>query len=176
MGADEPSVHPSTRVEDPGELLAGFLDGYRDAVLRKLDGLTDEQLRGSVLPSGWSPLGLVKHLTYMERRWLCWGFAGEDVGTVWGDSDPNDPDGPWYVADSDTADSLLAAFDEQAGRSRRILAAHGLTERAVPGPRFDGQEQVPTLGWILCHVLQEYARHVGQLDVVRELIDGGVGE
>jgi uncharacterized protein DUF664 len=66
-------------VSDPRELLLGYLDWYRDALLRKIDGLSDERLRSPVEPLGWSPLGLVRHLGRVERRWMRWGFAAEDV-------------------------------------------------------------------------------------------------
>jgi len=167
---------PATSIQDPSELIAGYLDTYRDTLLRKIAGLTPEQLRGSILPSGWSPIGLVKHLTYVERRWLRWGFAGEDIGVVWGDSDPNNPDGPWYVGADETPDAIIDAFHDEITRCRQIIAAHDIRERGVPSDRFDADQPIPTLGWILLHLIQEYARHVGQLDVVRELLDGEVGE
>jgi uncharacterized damage-inducible protein DinB len=176
MPNEDEFAEPATDITDPGELLAGYLDTYRDALLRKLDGLPPEALRTSILPSGWTPIALVKHLTYVERRWLRWGFAGEDIDRVWGDSDPNNPDGPWFVAETESDDDVIAAFHEEAARCRRLIAAHAVTERGVPGDRFDADKPVPTLGWILLHLIQEYARHVGQLDVVRELTDGSVGE
>jgi hypothetical protein len=85
---------PPETLTDPRELLVGYLDWYRDAVLRKLDGLGEEELRRSRLPSGWTPLALLKHLAGVERRWFRWGFAGERVG------DPDvefGPDGRWHV-------------------------------------------------------------------------------
>lgn len=177
MAATEESfVRPSTAVTDPGELLAGYLDGYRTALLRKVRDLPEERLRASVLPSGWTPLGLVWHLRNVDRRWLRWGFAGEDLADVWADHDPADPDGPWHVPEALSAADVLREYREEAERCRRVIAGHALTERAVPGPRFEPGEPVPTLGWILLHLLQEYARHLGHLDVARELTDGTTGE
>ena len=75
----EPPPEPSETLTDPRELLTGYLDWYREAVLRKLDGLPEEELRRSRLPSGWTPLALLRHLTGVERRWIRWGFAGERV-------------------------------------------------------------------------------------------------
>jgi uncharacterized damage-inducible protein DinB len=176
--ANEPDAlaEPSTSIDDPGELLAGFLDCYRDALLRKVAGLGEEDLRASRLPSGWSPLSLVKHLTYVERRWLRWGFAAEEFDDPWGDSDPDRPDGPWLVTDSETSVEIMAAYRAEIQRCREVVTAAGISQRASAGGRFDADQPIPTLGWILCHLIQEYARHVGQLDVVRELIDGVVGE
>lgn len=176
MADTEAFVRPPTAVADPGELVAGYLGGYRDALLHKVSGLSERELRTASLPSGWTPLGLVWHLRNVDRRWLRWGFAGEDVRDPWPDDDPDDPDGPWYVPDTLSAADVLREYREEAERCRRVVAGHALTERAVPGPRFEPGEPVPTLGWILLHLLQEYARHLGHLDVVRELADGTVGE
>jgi uncharacterized damage-inducible protein DinB len=169
----EPSLEPPDTLTDPRDLLVGYLDFYRDALLRKLDGLSEQQLRTSSLPSGWTPLELLKHLAYVERRWLRWGFTAEQVEKPWGD---NGPDDRWHVADEETADDIKALFLDECERSRQIVAAAQLTDTARSGGRFNPPESSPTLIWILFHVLQEYARHVGQLDVVRELADGIVGE
>jgi uncharacterized damage-inducible protein DinB len=168
-------IEPSVRVADPGELLAGFLDAARDGVLRKLGGVPEAELRRSRLPSGWTALELLKHLTYMERRWLCWGFLAEPVEDPWGDS-AGDPDGRWTVRDDETLEQLVEAFHDQCRRSRQVVTGAGLSDRARVGGRFRTPDDAPTLGWILLHVLQEHERHLGHLDVVRELTDGAVGE
>lgn len=169
-------TEPPRAVSDPQELLAGQLDYYRDTLLRKLDGLDEGELRSSRLPSGWSPLELLRHLTHVERRWLCWGFAAEQVPGPWGDGEGGVPDGRWFVPEGTTTARLREEFAAQCARSREIAAGAGLEDRAAVGGRFPAPEDAPTLGWILLHLLQEYARHVGQLDVVRELTDGVVGE
>jgi hypothetical protein len=162
---------PPQSLADPAELLAAYLDYFRSAVLRKLEGLSDEQLRTSALPSGWTPLELLKHLAWVELRWLQWGFAGEPVSEPWGD---RGPDGRWLVGPQETASAVREFFLEQCERSRAITGAAQLTDRAPPGGRFKGEP--PVLAWILFHVLQEYARHAGHLDVARELADGSTGE
>ncbi len=173
--AESPPLPPGT-LADPRELLAGFLDFHRAAVLRKLDGLSERDLRTSRLPSGWTPLDLLKHLAYVERRWMRWGFAGEQVDRPWGDNENADPDAGWHVGADETAASVRAFYLEQCERSRRIAAAAGLSQRAATGGRFPAPGPAPTLIWIQFHLLQEYARHVGQLDVARELADGIIGE
>ncbi len=70
---------PGVCVSDPRELLLGYLDWYREALMRKLAGLSDAQLRAPVAPLGWSPLGMVRHLGWVERRWMRWEFAAEAV-------------------------------------------------------------------------------------------------
>lgn len=163
---------PGVNVSDPYELLLSYLDWYREALLRKLDGLTDAQLRTPVEPLGWSPLGLVKHLGWVERRWMRWGFAAEDVVAY----DPDGDAAEWRIPAAEATESVLSGYFEEVRRSRMLMAQAGLGEQARTGGRFPTPEQAPTLGRILFHLLQEYARHVGQLDVARELIDGQTGE
>jgi hypothetical protein len=172
----EPPPDPPWTLTDPRELLTVYLDFYRDAVLRKLDGLSEKQLRSSPLPSGWTPLELLKHLAYVETRWLRWGFAAEQVAEPWGDRGPADPgpEGRWHVGDDETFDDVRAFFLDACERSRRIVAAANLDDVARAGGRFDSSP--PSLIRILFHLMQEYARHTGHLDVVRELTDGVVGE
>lgn len=163
---------PPRSLEDPREILLQQLSYYRATLLAKLDGLSDDQLTTSILPSGWSPLGLLKHLVFVERRWMRWGFEAEQVPDPWGDHDP-DSDG-WLLGPEDTLHVLTERLDAIAARTEAVASKAELTERARLGGRFSSDP--PTLGWILAHLLQEYARHVGHLDVVRELIDGSVGE
>jgi len=164
---------PSPNLADPKTLLAEYLDYYRNATLRKLDGMTDEQLRGSELPSGWTPLGLLNHLTHMERRWFRWGFVAEQIEQPWGGGPPGSD---WNVPADISYAELLEAFYAEAARSRAIVAAASLDQLAAVGGRFSELADCPTLAWTLFHVLQEYARHVGHLDIVRELADGALGE
>lgn len=164
-------LEPPTDLADPVELLVRYLDFYRATVLRKLEGLTDEQLRTSRVPSGWSPLGLVKHLAHVELRWMRWGFTGEEIAQPWGDPDVERAE---FVVDADTAEDVRAFYLEQCARSREITAAARLDDRMARWRV--ATLPTPTLAWILFHLLQEYARHVGHLDVVRELTDGVVGQ
>jgi len=169
-------VHkPSRDASDPKEILLGFLDYYRSVVGRKVTGLSEQDLRASRLPSGWTPLELVKHLVYMERRWLRWGFLAEQVADPHGDADDDER---WRVAEDETVTDLIAAMQLGGARTREIAAAANLDDLAAIGGRFsEGDERPrPTLAWVLTYVLQEYARHAGHLDVARELVDGSTGE
>src|SRR5207244_5493695 len=129
----------------------------------------------SRVPSGWTPLELVKHLTYMEERWLRWGFMAEKIQSQYGDEDEA---GRWQVAPEETAAELIGALHAVGERTRRIVSQAELTDIAAPGGRFSEGDSGPrpTLGWILMYVLQEYARHAGHLDIARELIDHATGE
>jgi uncharacterized damage-inducible protein DinB len=174
-----PPGEPSETIADPRELLAGYLDYYRQTILRKLDGLPDSELRRSRLPSGWTPLELLKHLAGVERRWMRWGFAAERIDEPWIEhalDARRQPEGRWEVGPEETADDVRALFLDECARSRRIVAGARLDDTAAGGGRFNPPGPHPTLAWILFHVLQEYARHAGHLDAVRELADGTVGE
>jgi hypothetical protein len=163
----EPASTPDLR-----GLLLDYLDFFRGVVATKLDGLPSADLTGSRVPSGWTPSGLVHHLVNVERRWLVWGFLGEQVEDPWRDADEN---GGWVTLDRSAAD-LRLMLDEAAARTRAVVEAHQLTDVARPGGRFADAASAPQLHWILLHLLQEYARHTGHLDIARELVDGSVGE
>ncbi len=163
---------PGVGVSDPRALLLGYLDWYREALVRKIARLSDTQLRTPVAPLGWSPLGMIRHLGWVERRWMRWGFAAEEVVAY----PPGGDQDEWRVPAEASTDSVMAAYFDEVQRSRSLAARAGLSESARLGGRFKTPEQAPSLGRILFHLLQEYARHVGQLDVARELIDGETGE
>jgi uncharacterized damage-inducible protein DinB len=163
----EPTAPRTSRTE----VFLSYLEYFRSVVVDKLDGLTDEQLRTSRLPSGWAPLEVLVHLVHVERRWLVWGFEGEPVPDPWGDR----RDGRWHVPAGETLAGLVTALDRQAVRTREIVEAHELSDVGQPGQRWNGAPPA-TLERVLFHLVQEYARHAGHLDVVRELIDGRTGE
>jgi uncharacterized damage-inducible protein DinB len=166
-----PFPEPTRQFASSADVLLGYLDYFRSVFVHKLGGMSDDELRLSLLPSGWSPLQLLKHVIHVERRWLEWGFEGRDVEQPWGD----DRGGRWYVAPEETLGGLLALMDLQAAVSRAVVEAHDLSDVGEPGERWDGEDPA-SLERVMLHLIQEYARHAGHLDVVRELIDGHVGE
>jgi hypothetical protein len=169
----QPTAYPEPgSTPDLRGLLLQYLDFFRGVVARKLEGLSDADLAGSVVPSGWTPSGLVVHLVNVERRWLVWGFLGEPVDDPWRDAAD---EGGWITPEMPVSD-LRALLDEAAARTRAIVEAHQLNEVARVGGRFRDLDSAPQLQWILLHLLQEYARHTGHLDVARELVDGRTGE
>jgi len=163
---------PSIPADSRAKVFLRYLDYFRSRVIAKLRDLPLEELRNSRLPSGWSPLELVKHLRYMERRWLEWGFMGQPVPEPWGDQVD---DHRWALTDADTRESLIADLTAQAARSREIILAHELDAIGQPGERWAGADPA-NLERVLFHVMQEYARHLGHLDIVVELATGKVGE
>jgi uncharacterized damage-inducible protein DinB len=161
---------PQGGTADPAVLFARYLDFYRATVLSKLRALSPAELRTSRLPSGWTPVQLLSHLAHMERRWFVWGFLGEQVSDPWGD----ERDERWYVGEEVGLDQLAATLEAVGRRTSGVLAEHRLDEPGRPGGRFEAEP--PTLAWICFHVLQEYARHAGHLDVAVELAGGPQGE
>lgn len=162
---------PSASTVDPVTALLDYLDYFRAEIRRKVIGLDKRDLCTSRLPSGWTPLELIAHLVHMERRWLVWGLLGEAVTAPWGDQ--ND-DGFWHT-DLDVT-ILLDLLDDGGRRTSAIVRSHPAGGHAASGGRFPEGEAAPTLLAILLHVEQEYARHTGHLDIVREMCDGLTGE
>jgi uncharacterized damage-inducible protein DinB len=163
---------PDKGLTDPKALLLDYLDYFRSVIARKLAGLPEQELRTSRLPSGWTPLQLLKHLVYMERRWLRWGFLAEQVPDPWGD----EQDERWHVRPDETVADLVAAMHDGGRRTREIVTSAELGDLAAVGGRFSEDNPPPSLAWILVHVLEEYARHAGHLDIAREIADGAIGE
>lgn len=171
-GSKPPFPSPTMPRASRQEVFLSYLDYFRETVVEKVTGLSEEQLRSSRLPSGWTPLELVWHLTHVERRWLVWGVEGEPVAEPWGD----ERDGRWYVdPEQTTVAGLVEGLRAQGEVTRSVVQRHDLADVGRPGPRWDGADPA-TVERVLCHLLQEYARHVGHLDIVRELADEQVGE
>src|SRR5215469_7239047 len=166
-----PFPSPTIPVATRAEVLTGYLDYFRSRLVSKLRSLPPEALRASTLPSGWTPIELLKHLRYVERRWLEWGFDGRQGADLWGDQQ----DGRWHVGAQESLADLVEALHAQAATTAAIVAAHDLAEIGQPGERWNGAEPA-SLERVLFHLVQEYARHMGQLDVISELAGGDVGE
>lgn len=153
------------------ETLTGFLDWYRAVVERKVDGLTLDEATAVRTPTGMSPLGIVKHLGWVERGWFREVFAGEDFGPIdW----EGDNSAEFALGPDDTVDSILAFYRAEVDYSRRI-AAKSPSLDALSATATQFREHV-SLRWILVHMLEETARHAGHLDLMREAIDGTTGD
>ncbi|MET8307389.1 DUF664 domain-containing protein [Micromonospora sp. NPDC005173] len=162
---------PTTPAGSRTEVFLRYLDYFRESVAAKVSALRESELRCSRLPSGWTPLELLKHLRYVELRWIEWGFQGRDVAEPWGDRRED----RWYVAPDETRADLVAALRAQGAHTTTVVTAHDLAEIGAPGPRWNGADPA-SLERVLFHLVQEYARHLGHLDVVTELAGGPAGE
>ena len=152
------------------ETLTGALASARGHVLAQLEGLTEEQLRRAVAPSGWTPLGLVRHLTLSdERYWFEVVVAGGPLD-FW----PEGPNADWRVRSDDSADEVIGAYSAAITAADAIIARTDM-DSAPSSPEPDWEAaglSFPNLRSILVHVIVETSTHAGQLDIVRELIDG----
>jgi uncharacterized damage-inducible protein DinB len=150
---------------------AAYLDWVRADLAAAVLALPADQQRTSSLPSGWTPIELLSHVLHMEQRWFVWGFLGESVDEPWGDwtvEEPWDQDeARWVVADGVTAEDLARRLTAIGERTTAILRDFPLDATASRGGRFAADP--PSLEWICFHVLAEYARHAGQLDVALEV-------
>ncbi|CAM5325458.1 DinB family protein [Streptomyces viridifaciens] len=157
------------RTADERATLASFLDHQRDTLAMKCAGLTAAQLRTRVLePSGLSLLGLVRHLAEVERSWFRNVLDGEGRRGFW-----KHPDGTFAEFDVETADpeEAFAVWRRECDHTRELVAA--ATSLDVLGHH---GEEVFSLRWILTHMIEEYARHNGHADLLREHLDGTTGE
>ena len=159
------------RISDERLALEQWLDYHRATLQQKCAGLTAEQLkRRAVPPSALSLLGLVRHMTEVERWWFLMHANQQDVPF------PYDPDGTGADFDAiDDADAAanLAAYREEIEAARAATADKSL-DVVVPG-RGDHRERTRDIRWIYLHMIEEYARHNGHADLLREAIDGATG-
>jgi uncharacterized damage-inducible protein DinB len=156
---------PSATIFSEKQLMLAALNNQREHVLGILDGLSDEDLRRPVLPTGWSCLGLVRHLTVdVEEFWFRVVAAGEAV-------EPR-PAG-WQVGPGEPAQAVLDAYRRATERASAIIDALPIDAPPAfwPAEQF-GQWRLHNLGELLMHVITETACHAGHLDAARELIDG----
>lgn len=163
------------RIEPPltggeRETLRAYLDWHRATLAQKCEGLSDDDLRRrSMPPSSLSLLGLVRHMAEVERSWFRRVVDGEDVGLVW--SSEGEVQAAYEADGADRAEAF-AAWEAEVAQARRIERAARCLE--VTGvDRRDGTAY--SLRLVLLHVMQEYARHNGHADLIREGIDGVTG-
>jgi hypothetical protein len=159
---------PEKAADDELRLQWEFLDFLRATAVNKVAGLSRELAVATPMkPSpGMSILGVLKHLTAAERWWLSIEGGGRELPSLWDGS----PDPSWRVAGDDDPASVVAAYRAEWRRSAEALAGMGPADRSRRAP------SEFTVRWILTHLIQETARHVGHLDFLRELADGQVGE
>jgi uncharacterized damage-inducible protein DinB len=163
---------------DETATLLGFLDYQRATLAWKCEGLDVAGLQATVGRSPMTLGGMLKHLAYVEDWWCSRSLHGHGPRPPWDTVDwEADPDWDWHSAADDTPEQLHGLWQDAVTRSRSLVAqalADGglgqLARRAWP----DGT--APSLRWILCHLVEEYARHNGHADLIRESVDGSTGE
>ncbi|MEU5407196.1 DinB family protein [Nocardia asteroides] len=139
-------------------VLRGFLDYLRSSIAAKVEGAPEPQVRTAMVPSGTNLLGLLRHLTFVERA----TFLGDRV-THWQDT--------FRAAPTETVTDVVTAYREAIARADALL--DGCTDPAAPLPR--PGRPAPSVRWALTHMIEETGRHAGHADILRELIDGSTG-
>ncbi|GAA0628176.1 DinB family protein [Kutzneria viridogrisea] len=155
-----PDTPPPRTGSSETEVLRGFLDYLRASIAAKVDGAPEPQVRTAAVPSGTNLLGLLNHLTFVERSI----FLGDEV-TDW--------QATFQAAPADSVAEVLTRYREAVERANDVL--DGCADLAAPVPRPRPGRSAPSLRWALTHMIEETGRHAGHADILRELIDGATG-
>jgi uncharacterized damage-inducible protein DinB len=160
--------------------LLGFLEYQRGTLSWKTAGLSDEQLRSHLAPTTMTLGGILKHMALVEDYWFTNVIGERDLPEPWASHDEKEmPDWEWQSAAEDSAEYLRRLWEERCESSREVVRQElGDEPELALGrthPAWGGQGQV-SLRWVLVHMVEEYARHNGHADLLRESIDGETGE
>lgn len=152
------------------ETLLGFLQFLRKTAILKCDGLDEEQMRSTPTVSSISLLGMLKHLTIVERYWFRGVFLDADVDLPW---TAEDPDADWRHDEKDSGAIAIADYIAECALSDEVVANHDLDELAKWAK---SDEERVNLRYVMAHLIEETGRHCGHADIIRESIDGVAGE
>jgi uncharacterized damage-inducible protein DinB len=164
---------PATTGLNEREMLEAWLDYHRATLLWKCEGLSDDELRRrAVPPSNLTLLGLVRHMAEVERSWFRHLFAAENAPPhFYTDESPDDD---FDDLDSVSTEEAFAIWSRECERAREIARSAASLDELGQKKNKRGEEF--SLRWILTHMIEEYARHNGHADLLREAIDGATGE
>src|SRR3954453_4460116 len=155
--------------------LEQWLDYHRATLLHKCPGLTPDQLKQRSVPtSGLTLLGILRHMAYVERWWFRLHGAGEQLDLQF--STDEWPDADFEDLDSVPAADVLAAFENECESARKAVAGKSLDDVVTCGPEHHHRSHERDVRWLYLHMIEEYARHNGHADLLREAIDGTTGE
>ena len=175
---DEQGRREPPLAADEIDTLLGYLDYQRATLAWKCGGLDAAGLRATVGASSMTLGGMLKHLAYVEDSWFSRWLHGRDRQPPWDAVDWRaDPDWEWNSAAEDSPEQLFALWEDALARSRSLVAealADGGLDQLARRTWPDGRS--PSLRWILVHMIEEYARHNGHADLLRESVDGLTGE
>ncbi|MEH0421709.1 DinB family protein [Streptomyces sp. B21-083] len=172
MTTQVPRSEPAQNA-DERTMLEGWLDYHRQTLAWKCEGLADAQLRAaSVEPSELSLMGLVRHMAEVERSWFRRVLVAEDAGPIY--YSEQDPDGEFHLTEADTWAEAYGTWQAEIETARRNAAGFGLDDLSK-GRNRRGDEPF-NLRWIYTHMIEEYARHNGHADLLRERADGTTGD
>lgn len=158
---------------DERTMLEGWLDYHRQTLAWKCEGLSDAQLRiAAVEPSELSLMGLVRHMAEVERGWFRTVLVGDDRGPLYYSEE--DRDGEFHLTEADTWAEAYATWQAEIATARTHAADFGLDDLSKGRSRHSGKQF--NLRWIYTHMIEEYARHNGHADLIRERVDGATGD
>src|SRR3954463_5228275 len=177
MSEPTPQPSPTVAVSEVDSLVS-VLERNRSAFAWKTSELDETGLRATTAASAMTLGGLVKHMALVEADWLAVKLAGQDYGSPWGTGDfDSDPGWEWRTGALDAPEDVYAVWQAAVSRSRDLVA-RVIDERGLDGPASltwpDGR--TPTVRAMLLDMIEEYARHTGHADILREAVDGRVGE
>ena len=156
---------------DHGEVRAtidAFLELQRATVINKATGLSDWDAARRLIPSLTTVSGLIRHLADVERSWFREVMHGEqNIAYRWSDEDP---DGEFRVTEADSLDAVIADYLDAIAESRAVQQRYAFDDLC------HGRQNRFTLRWITVHLIEETARHIGHIDILREMLDGATGE
>jgi uncharacterized damage-inducible protein DinB len=167
------TLPPDNRPEPPERgderaTLEGFLELQRATVVYKATGLSDSDAARRLVPSLTTVSGLIRHLADVERSWFREVMDGEsNLSYRWTEEDP---DGEFRVTDADTLDDIIADYESAIAESRAVQQKYSFDDVC------HGRESRFTLRWITVHLIEETARHIGHIDILRDMLDGATGE
>jgi uncharacterized damage-inducible protein DinB len=167
-------IERGATTSDPlDQMLITFLDAQRARVLAIVAGLSTEQLTTPVLPSGWTPLGMIEHLGQAERHWFQTVAMGSAPALPWPDEEREQKAHPFGTLRH--PDVVFAFYGDQIDRANTVLTSTPLSTPPRGRHNQGDAEQVADLRFIVLHMIEETARHLGHLDAARELLDGRTG-
>ena len=164
----DPEVSPYSG--DERDVVNWLLDYQRYVMLRKVEGITEQQARMTTARSDLTLLGLIRHLAGVEQYWLGNVFLGLDESLPW--DDPDDRDADFHPREDDTLAEAVALLRAEMGRARQLASTTPFDALSIRRR----ENQHVKLRWILVHRVEEYARHCGHADLLREAIDGATGD
>jgi len=175
MTSGPPELPSIAQDGDERTTLIGFLEYYRAVLIRKTYGLSDDQLATAREPSDLTLGGMVLHMALVEDNWFDRCFMGNDDVEPWASAPwEDDQDWDFHVAAEWSHSELMDQFDESIRRSREAIGSASFLDQMGARPRGDGT--AVNLRWILVHMIEEYARHCGHADLIREALDGSTGD
>ena len=174
MTARRPDI---PQVADEFTMLTAFLEWMRATLRMKAADLDADQLQQRLEPSTMTLGGLVTHLAWVESWWFREIFLGEQPGEPWASFDwKADGDAEWSVATSMEPSEIWALWDAEVAVARQVLADSGGLDAIAVGHRKRKPGEPLSMRWIVVHMIEEYARHLGHADLIRESVDGSVGQ